>query len=369
MKTYEPMTIPQPFRKFPGLVFCLSLGSGLAACSGGDATPDGTGGSGNTAGSSTSSSGSGNGTAGSGNGTAGSATGNAGTGNTSSGSMEIVGTFQVQVLAGEDGVETGMTKIVGQVSDGPVPPNVIWTSIKEAGGCHVETPSVPFCEAGCGAEVCVAENKCQPYPLGHSVGAVTLKGVKLTGGSTELALKEIAKAYQPPAGTALEYPPFAATDDLTLTATGGDYAAFELTTKGVAPLVFTSTDFEIDTNKALELTWDAAPDPKASNMYIKLDISHHGGAKGLIECNVDDTGSLTIPAELITELMGLGVAGFPSIVAMRQSIDTAQIAPGLVKLEVSARTEQFVTVKGYSSCTADEECLDGQTCQMDLTCK
>lgn len=361
MKTYEPMTIPQPFRKFPGLLFCLSLGSGLAACSGEDVT-EGTGGSGNSAGTSTGTSGTGSNTAGTGSGTA-------GTGSNPTGSQEIVGTFQIQVLADEAGVETGMTKIVGQVSDGPTPPNVVWTSIKEKGGCHLETPSVPFCEEGCGADVCVAANKCQPYPAGHSVGGVTLKGVKLTGGGSELALKEIAKAYQPPAGTGIEYPPFAATDTVTLTATGGDYAPFELSAKGVAPLKFTSTDFELDKDKALELTWDAAPDPKASNMYVKLDISHHGGAKGLIECNVDDTGSLTIPAELITDLMGLGVAGFPSIVAMRQSIDTAQIAPGLVKLEVSARTEQFVTVKGYSSCTADEECPDGQTCQMDLTCK
>ena len=368
MKTYEPMTIPQPFRKFPGLLFFLSLGSGLAACSGEDTT-EGAAGSGNTAGTSTGTAGSGSSSAGSGTGTAGTGSGSAGTGSNPTGSQEIVGTFQIQVLADEAGVETGMTKIVGQVSDGPTPPNVIWTSIKEASGCHLETPSVPFCEEGCGADVCVAENKCQPYPVGHSVGAVTIKGVKLAEGGTDLALKEIAKAYQPPAGTMLAYPPFAPTDTVSLTATGGDYAAFELSTKGVAPLKFTSTDFELDKDKALELTWDAAPDPKASNMYIKLDISHHGGAKGLIECNVDDTGSLTIPAALITELMGLGVAGFPSIVAMRQSIDTAQIAPGLVKLEVSARTEQFVTVKGYSSCTADEECPDGQTCQMDLTCK
>jgi hypothetical protein len=368
MKTYEPMTIPQPFRKFPGLLFCLSLGGGLAACSGEDVT-EGTGGSGNTAGTSTGTSGTGSNMAGTGSGTAGTGSGTAGTGSNPTGSQEIVGTFQIQVLADEAGVETGMTKIVGQVSDGPTPPNVVWTSIKEKGGCHLETPSVPFCEEGCGADVCVAANKCQPYPAGHSVGAVTLKGVKLTGGGSELALKEIAKAYQPPAGTGIEYPPFAATDTVTLTATGGDYAPFELSAKGVAPLKFTSTDFELDKDKALELTWDAAPDPKASNMYVKLDISHHGGAKGLIECNVVDTGSLTIPAELITDLMGLGVAGFPSIVAMRQSIDTAQIAPGLVKLEVSARTEQFVTVKGYSSCTADEECPDGQTCQMDLTCK
>jgi hypothetical protein len=350
------MTIPQLFRKIAGPVFCVALTAGLSACSGSEVEPTpGASGSGSSAGSGTSGS---NATSGSGNGTAG-----------SNGSQEVVGTFQVQVLADETGPTTGMTKIVGQVNDGPVPPNVIWTVTKEEGGCRLETPSVPFCEEGCGADVCVADNECRPYPTGHSVGAVTLKGVKLTGGGSEIALKEIAKAYQPPAGTTIAYPPFSPTDDVSVHAAGGDYAAFELSTKGVAPLAFTSTDFEIDSGKPLELTWEGAADPKSSQMYVKLDISHHGGAKGLIECDVDDTGSLTISAALITRLMDLGVAGFPSVVAMRQSIDTAPIAPGLVKLEVSARTEHFVTVKGVSSCTADTDCPDGTKCQMDLTCK
>jgi hypothetical protein len=353
------MTIPQLFCKIAGPLFCVALSTGVFACSGSEVEPTpGASGSGNTAGSGTS------GSSGSGNGTAGSSQAGSGTG-----SQEVVGTFQVQVLADEADPTTGMTKIVGQVGDGPVPPNVVWTVTKEEGGCRLETPSVPFCDPGCGAEVCVADNKCSPYPTGHSVGAVTLQGVKLMGGGSEIVLKEIAKAYQPPAGTALAFPPFGPTDDVSVHASGGDYAAFELSTKGVDPLVFTSTDFELDTGKPLTLTWAGAPDPKSSQMYLKLDISHHGGAKGLIECDVDDTGSLTISAAMITELMGLGVAGFPSVVAMRQSIDTAQIAPGLVKLEVSARTEHFVTVKGVSSCTADEDCADGAKCQMDLTCK
>jgi hypothetical protein len=346
LKTHEPMMIPQQFRKIAGPVFCVALTTGLFACSGNEVEPS-------------------PGASGSGNGTAGSN----GAGNGSTGSQDVVGTFQVQVLADETGPATGMTKIVGQVSDGPIPPNMVWTTKKEEGGCRLETPSVPFCEQGCGAEVCVADNECKPFPTGHSVGAVTLKGVKLADGGSEIALREIAKAYQPPAGTAIAYPPFTPSDDVSVHAAGGDYAAFELSTKGVAPLAFTSTDFELDTGKPLVLTWEKAEDPKSSQMYVKLDISHHGGVKGLIECNVDDTGSLTISAAMITELMGLGVAGFPSVIAMRQSIDTAPIAPGLVKLEVSARTEHFVTVKGVSSCTDDEDCADGAKCQMDLTCK
>ena len=55
--------------------------------------------------------------------------------------------------------------------------------------------------------------------------------------------------------------------------------------------------------------------------------------------------------------------------AMRQSIDTAQIAPGRVLLEVSARAEHYVTVKGVDSCNVTDDCPDGKTCATDSTCQ
>jgi hypothetical protein len=167
----------------------------------------------------------------------------------------------------------------------------------------------------------------------------------------------------------LAYPPFGPADDVSLHAAGADYPGFDLSTKGVDPFAFTSSDFELDTDKPLLLTWDAAADPKSSQMYLKVDVSHHGGAKGVIECDVDDTGSLTISAAFITELVGLGTAGFPSVVGIRQSIDTTQIAPGRVMLEVSARTEHYLTIKGVDSCMTDADCPNGGLCQTDRTCK
>jgi hypothetical protein len=365
LKTYEPMTILQPFRKFADSAACMALAV-LAACSGTDATPSDAG-SGNTAGSSGAAAG-----GGSGNATAGSTSGAGKAGSSSSagsGSDEVVGTFQVQVLPSDTDPTVGMTKVVGQVSDGVVPANVIWTVTKTDGDCRLETPTVPFCAVSCGSEVCVADDVCLGYPVAHSVGVVTLKGVKLAAGGSDLTLKEFVHAYQPVAGTALAYPPFGPADTVAVHAEGGDYSAFDLSAKGVDPLAFTSSDFELEDGKSLVLTWDAAQDSKSSQMYVKLDISHHGGAKGLIECDADDSGSLTISAALISELLGLGVAGFPSVVAMRQSLDTTKIAPGLVKLEVSARAEHYVTVKGVDSCNVTADCPDGKICAKDSTCQ
>jgi hypothetical protein len=371
LKTDETMTIPQPIRKFSFLAPSALLVAALAACSRTDDAP-GSGGAEGNAGAPA--------TAGSGNGDAGSSSANtAGSGNTagsngaagtSASSDAIVGTFQIQALVDEMDVTTGITKVVGQVGDGPVPSNVVWTVKKTDGDCVLETPAAPFCEEPCGADVCVGDNECQAYPTGHSVGTVTLSGVNTTAGGAMVTLKEIAKAYQPPAGTSFVYPPFAAGDDIKLQATGGDYTAFELAAKGVDPIAFTNTDFALDEGKPFDITWDAAADAKAAQIYVKIDISHHGGIRGMIECHADDTGSLRISGETMTELIGLGVAGYPSVVLVRQSIDTAQIAPGRVRLEVSSRAERYLTVAGVDSCTVNEDCPDGKTCRTtDSTCQ
>ncbi|HXK18018.1 MAG TPA: hypothetical protein VNG33_09455 [Polyangiaceae bacterium] len=323
------MNFAQLTRNYSGPTFCLTLTAALSACSSKSDPPAGAGGGGN----------------------------------------QLVGTFQVQVLGDDTDPSTGMTKVVGQVGDSAVPASTLWTVTKREGDCRLETPTLPFCEPACGADVCVADGVCQAYPTAHSVGDVTLSGANVTGGGSVVKLKEIVKAYQLPAGTTLVYPPFAAHDDVTLHATGGDYTAFDLAAKGVDPLLITSTDFELDTNKPLAISWVAAADPKASQIYLKLDISHHGGGiKGMIECDTDDSGALTISAEMVSELIGLGVAGFPNVVMLRESLDTAPIAPGRVMLEVSSRAERPVTVKGVDSCNADGDCPAGETCQMDSTC-
>lgn len=343
-------------RKFAGSVFCAALTLSSAACSSND-DPAGPG-AGGTNGAS-------------GAGTSGSANTAAGTSNAGSGSVlpadptQIVGTFTVQMK-----VDKGMTNVVGQVADGPVPVQTVLTETKKDGSCRVETPSSPFCDGGCGAEVCVASGKCQPYPTGHPVGAVTLKGVHVAGGGSELTLKETVASYQPPAGTKLAYPSFGVSDTIEVHATGQDYAGFDLSAPGVDPIALKTEDFALDPTKPFQLDWDPAADPKSSQVHVKIDLSHHGGLKGLIECDLDDTGSLTISQELISELIGLGVAGYPSVVLTRSTEDIAQLDHGRVRLEVSALVERYLTTPGVESCTTNEDCAEGKTCRSsDSTCQ
>lgn len=323
----------------------------MAACSGGDDPTEGPA----AAGSGGSSSGGSNAAG----------TSSSGTGNViPTDPDQIVGTFAIQIK-----VDKSMTAVVGQVGDGPVPSNLVWTEKSKEGDCRLKTPKSPFCEERCEGGVCVADGKCQPYAKPHSVGAVTLTGVKVEGGGSEIALKEIAAAYQPPAGTVLAYPPFGAEDTIEVHAVGADYPAFDLSAAGVNPIDLATTDFALSPDKPLVLEWDAAPSGAASQMHVKIDLSHHGGVKGLIECDAPDTGSLTISQEMIAELIGLGVAGYPSVVLTRTSIDTVQLDHGRVQLEVSALVERYLTTPGVVSCTTKEDCPDGQLCESDATCQ
>jgi hypothetical protein len=367
LETDDPMTIQQPMRKIVGSLFAGVLALGPAACSGGEepagsAGSSGTGASPSTAGSSGAATGGGGSPAG-GSGTS-AGTSNAGTGAVPGDSEQVVGTFAIQMK-----VDKSMTSIVGQVADAPVPRNLIWTDKTTEGDCRLSTPKSPFCEEGCGADVCVADGECQPYPKGHSVGAVTLTGVKLEGGGSEIALREIAASYQPPAGTSLAYPPFGAGDTIEVRAAGADYPAFELSAPGVDPVELKTTDLALAPDKAFVLEWDPAPSGAASRMHVKIDLSHHGGVKGLIECDAADSGSLTISEAMIAELISLGVAGFPSVELTRTSIDTAQLDHGKVQLEVSALVVRYLTTPGVESCTTDEDCSDGKTCASDATCQ
>ncbi|HEY3668695.1 MAG TPA: hypothetical protein VGL19_22010, partial [Polyangiaceae bacterium] len=78
--------------------------------------------------------------------------------------------------------------------------------------------------------------------------------------------------------------------------------------------------------------------------------------------------SLLIPATLVTSLIELGVAGFPSVSLARTSSGSAAIAPGQVTLQVVSEVTRVLVVAGVQSCMADTDCPSGKTCQQDETC-
>ncbi|MGK4001391.1 hypothetical protein WMF31_02115 [Sorangium sp. So ce1036] len=286
----------------------------------------------------------------------------------------LIGAFQVRSLPASpaEGTPeaTGSTSVLGKIYDGPTPSQIVWEVQAEEGGCQLLTPRVPFCNQPCGGSaVCVEDDTCQPYPAAHSAGNVTVTGLNLESGEASFVMTPTANNYQPPAGVRLAYPPADEGQVVRFEASGDHFGAFTLEARGVSPLALLNDTIRLDPGQPVRLEWAPPGQADISRVHVKLDISHHGGTKGMLECAAEDTGALELPASLVTQLLDLGVAGFPTIIVTRRSVGSTTIDAGRIDLIISSQIEQSVVIEGLTSCNDDAQCPDGQTCQADLTCQ
>lgn len=306
-----------------------------------------------------SSSPSGNGAAGAGGGSA--AGGSPNTAGEVGKSDAIVGGFIVELVPQKSDTPP-YTNVSGEVFDGPSPATLVWDVKNESGGCQLLEPRVPFCDPSCGGSaVCVDDGKCQAHPTAQDLGPIVLKGL-----GADLTMTAIANSYQ--ADVKSPYPAAAEGASVSIAVSGGPYGAFELSTAMVSPLQAPATTLQLDTGKALALSWTPAGASATSRMGVKVDISHHGGSKGRIECDVPDTGALEISAALITKLIQLGVAGYPSVTLTRSTGAQTSIAPGKVTLQALSAVSIELQVAGVTSCSTDDDCPKGKICQSNETC-
>jgi hypothetical protein len=290
----------------------------------------------------------------------------AGDGGTTSPNAGVqVGAFTVRVPASGT-VEP--VSVVGKVFDGETPQLVVWETASESGACKLLKPRVPFCAASCGGSAaCVENNTCRNYPAAQDVGVVTATGIRTSSGASEFSMSPVANTYQAP--VSLPTDAVREGDTIRFSAAGGAYPPFTLQAKGVGPLSLENASIPLVENQVVRLVWPAAPASIGSSIKVVLDISHHAGTKGKIECDAADIGLLEIPAGLVSQLLALGVAGFPTVVVTRQTVGSATIAPGRVDLTIASAIERAVTIPGLESCTGDAECTPPKRCQTDLTCK
>jgi hypothetical protein len=172
--------------------------------------------------------------------------------------------------------------------------------------------------------------------------------------------KTAAFAYQPP--MTLPHPPCqegaevrATSDTLTLESTC--IAQLELTVDETP---------EVRAGEGVLVSWVPPGVADVSRVHIVLDVAHHGGKKGEVVCDVADTGSFEIPEPLVTSLVNLGLAGYPTILVTRIAGAPGTAEPD-VALTIASPIERLVNT-GVASCTDDTECPDGQSCRVDLTC-
>jgi hypothetical protein len=289
-----------------------------------------------------------------------------------SGAMVIELVEPVPAMGGADAVP-GNTSLTGRFYDGPVPSPIGWKKLADEGGCQLYEPKPPFCDPLCKVgSTCVADGKCEVNPEAQSAGTVKVKGLKSTAGAAEVSMPPSPPGYfyAPKVDEKFPFPAFAEGAAIEVSSSGDKIPAFSVTGKGIKPLELQATgDIPFEKGKATPLKWAAPGMPELSRVLITVDISHHGGSKGKIECDVADTGMQTIPASLVTRLIELGVSGFPVVNLARRAITGVSIAQGRVELRIVSEIEHHLAIPGLNSCTQDSECPGGKTCLPDLSCE
>lgn len=280
------------------------------------------------------------------------------TSNGGSTSQGPTGTFLLE-LHPEDQYAT----ISGQVFEGPTPNATPLDLAAEQSNCQLLVPRETGCSPDCAlGSVCTGVNTCTPKPAPKDLGTVHVEGL----GSAALDLTASAPqfAYSGPT-LADTYPPCKEGDDIKLTT-----SSFSITGKCISSLTLGGpTPIPVLSGKATELSWTPPGKTGISRIQIALEISHHGGYKGQVNCDVPDTGSFTIPEPLVTGLIARGIGGYPSIKVTRISTAAAASLPG-VKFIMPSLVERPVD-HGVQSCGGQDAtpCPSGKTCnQQDRLC-
>jgi hypothetical protein len=315
------------------------------------------------------------GNAGSGGSAAGGANGGtAGAGSGASGGL--LGGFKVN-LSRADAITSsqGFTTVHGSVYESARPPIGAWNTEDEQSGCVLLTPRPLLCSPACGAgQTCVEDDSgvhCVMLSRSTSAGTLRITGLATVDGPAELRVEPTVTtssvSYQ---SATLPENALAEGAEVRIEASGGTFEPFELRATGIATLEVADAEFPLERGSSASLRWTPPAEPEIGRIQITLDISHHGGLKGQIECNVADTGSFEIPADMVTALIDLGVAGYPTIGITRLARGTTDVARGTVELVVYSGTERPVTIPGLVSCMGPADCAEGQTCDLsDYTCK
>jgi hypothetical protein len=122
----------------------------------------------------------------------------------------------------------------------------------------------------------------------------------------------------------------------------------------------------LEAGAPLSLEWAAPTSKVATLVLVELTIDQHGTSPLSLSCELEDSGSATIPASIIDQLIGSGVSGFPNGRITRRTADHVQLEAGCVELVVGSPLAVSVAVAGYTPCNGPEDCPDEQTCNLPL---
>jgi len=271
---------------------------------------------------------------------------------------ERVGSFSLELT-------DEYTSFRGAVSDS-VSPLSVFEIVREQGGCRVLTARSLFCSTPCaaGVEICAGDDECVPASTKLSAGEVELSGLEV---GVEVSPNGITQDYNETISEPL--PAFLPGAEISLRASGEEIESFVLAGRGMSPLLSEMMEIEVASGAETVLSWEPpSGDLEFSEVHVSLSVNAHGTTSGWLECSVPDVGAFTIPEVLITELVELGLSGFPRVTLSRRSVDSAEIAEGCVDFSVASSRTLPVVVPGLASCSDDSDCAEGLFCLPELVC-
>jgi hypothetical protein len=259
-----------------------------------------------------------------------------------------VGDFSLWVMA--SGADTGASVFNGRIWDHRSVSDYQRAVVSD-GACSLmeNDPPIPCTPACAGDDACYPDGTCAPNSITRSVGSVKLMGL-LSGGVSMEPLTGGSIAYSSNPGD-LPYPAAAPGAAISLVTSGGDYAPFRLAGRGVTPLLPRTGALAVTRNQALTIEWGAPSLPAATRLmahiYLGGDGSLEGGGvpgAGHVVCDFPDTGSGTIPASLLDQLIDQGVGTAPLLSVQRLTVSSTQIGHGCVDFSVVTPGSQPIVV-------------------------
>jgi hypothetical protein len=260
---------------------------------------------------------------------------------------------------GEFLVEMGerYTAVSGGIAEAPVPADVREV-IAEAGGCRLLRRRQLACFPACGAGMtCGDGGRCLRYPENLDAGTVEVKGLRC---QVQMRPDPTARRYS---NTTLPHPGYTPGASIHLAATGADVPAFSLVGWGVAALALDEAPLQLQPDQALRVSWQVAG-PGPARVQLDVDVDQHGITPVTLSCDVADSGSFEVPADLVARLLAAGVSGYPRLRASRQTVDSRDLPPGCVELVVASARERSLQVVGHTPCRSDTDCPAPRRCNV-----
>jgi len=270
---------------------------------------------------------------------------------------EHVGSFLVSV-------DTTYSLVDGTVADAVFPAEVR-ELVTEEGGCRLLRKVFPFCDPACEpGTTCDHDGTCVPEPRNQDVGTVRIWGLEEW---IELEPVQPGNRYF---DTQVPHPVVLPGSEVRLDVDGPGFESLKLEGRGVELLEQPEgVALYIGAGEALSVEWVPVPLQEGAQVDLRVTVDQHGTSPLSLLCTFEDDGSAEVPAGLVAEFVAAGVSGFPNATIRRGTVDSAPSPDGCVDLRVASALEMPVGVEGHTPCTSDDDCPDGQHCDLAIeTC-